>query len=126
MIACAAFLDPWGTAVALGVILLVIFLVGRVRLRSPVVLAVALGVTLALVSDGARERASFTVPLICLAACFVIYMGDILWSVWQVRKMWPPTLPASLPTGHHAASGGAVGAVSMSEPGRPGGRSGRD
>ena len=97
VIACAAFLDPWGTAITLGIILLVIFVVGRVRLRSPMVLAVALGVTLALVSDSVRERASFAAPLICLAACFVIYMADILWSVWQVRRLWPPTWPAELP-----------------------------
>jgi hypothetical protein len=97
VIACAALLDPWGTAITLGIILLVILVVGRVRLRSPMVLAVALGVTLALVSDSVRERATFVAPLICLAACFVIYLADILWSVWQVRRLWPPTWLAELP-----------------------------
>ena len=69
-----------------------IVVVGRVRLSSPLVLAVSLGITLALISDGIRERASFKVPLICLGACFLIYMADLLWSVRQVRKLWrvPP------------------------------------
>ena len=70
-------------------ILLVTLVVGRVRLSSPMVLAVVLGVTLALVSDGIRERASFVAPLVCLGACFLIYMADILWSARQVRKLWP-------------------------------------
>ncbi|MCW2910485.1 MAG: hypothetical protein JWL68_5274 [Actinomycetia bacterium] len=98
-LACAVFLDPWGTARTIGIILLVIVVLGRVRLLSPVVLAVALGVALALVSDDARARASFAVPLICLGAVFLIYMADILWSVWQVRKLWPePSLPQSAPS----------------------------
>ena len=97
VVACAAFLDPWGTAIALGVILVVIMVAGRVRARSPVVLAIALGVTLALVSDSARERASFAVPLIGLGACFFIYLADILWSIGQVRKLWPPAMPAEVP-----------------------------
>lgn len=92
-LACAAFLDPWGTGITLGVILLVTAVVGRVRLSSPLVLAVALGVTLALVSDSARERASFKIPLICAAACFLVYMADILWSVWRVRKLWSAPSP---------------------------------
>lgn len=92
VLAWAALLDPWGTAIALGVILLLIMVVGRVRLSSPMVLAVALGIILALVTDGVRERASLQAPLIFLGACFLIYMADILWSVCQVRKLWrePP------------------------------------
>ena len=87
-LACAALLAPWGTVITLAVALLVIVVVGRVRLSSPLVLAVVLGVMLALVSDGVRERASFEAPLICLGVFFLIYMADILWSVRQVRKLW--------------------------------------
>jgi hypothetical protein len=94
---CAASLAPWGTAIALGIILLITLLVGRVRLSSPLVLAVVLGVTLALVTDGIRERASFLVPLVCLGACFLIYMADILWSARQVRKLWPSVPLAEAP-----------------------------
>jgi hypothetical protein len=97
VLACAAFLDPWGTARTLGIILLVIVFLGRVRLLSPVVFAVALGVALVLVLDGVRARASFVAPLICLGVCFLIYMADILWSVGQVRKLWLSTPPAELP-----------------------------
>jgi hypothetical protein len=97
VLACAAFLDPWGMARTLGIILLVIVLLSRVRLFSPVVFAVALGVMLVLVLDGERARGSFAAPLICLGACFLIYMADILWSVGQVRKLWPPAPQAELP-----------------------------
>ena len=120
-VACAAFLEPWGTAITLGVILLVTLVAGRVRLSSPLVLAVGLGIALALVSDGVREHASFKVPLICLGACFLIYMVDILWSVRQVRRLWrdppgPPSVPGTvdlprppLPSSKTPASGTGSG-----------------
>jgi hypothetical protein len=97
VLAGAAFLDPWGTARTLGIILLVIVLLSRVRLLPPAVFAIALGVALILILGGVRARASFAAPLIALGACFLIYMADILWSVGQVRKLWAPAPPAVLP-----------------------------
>ena len=112
VLACAAFLDPWGTVRTIGIILLVIVLLARARLLSPVGFAVALGVALVVVLDGVRARASFVAPLICLGACFLIYMADILWSAAQVRKLWPPispdTLPAILPLPPEQAESSSV------------------
>ena len=123
-LACAAFLAPWGTAITLGAVLLVIMVVGRVRLSSPLVLAVVLGVMLALVSDGIRERASFEAPLICLGVFFLIYMADILWSVRQVRKVWrDPALGRSgaSPSADRAVPPRETGEAPASGGGGPGG-----
>lgn len=101
VLVCAAFLEPWGTAVMVAVIVAAVILAGRVRLSSPVVLAAAVGVTLALVS-GWREQVRFLIPLIFLGAFFSIYLADILWSVWRVRRLWQQ-FPARAPAPVSAA-----------------------
>ena len=85
---CAGIIDPWGTISILALIVLAIAAIGRVRFPAPLVLAVALGLALAVTSDGLLDAASFIVPLICLLCCFLIFMADILWSVRGVRKLW--------------------------------------
>jgi hypothetical protein len=84
----AAFLEPWGTLIILAVLVLGIALAGRVRWSSPLVLAAAVGVAFAFISGSPHDRDTYLVPLICLGACFVIYMADSLWSVRCVRKLW--------------------------------------
>ena len=87
-LACAAFLEPWGTLIVLAALVLGITLFGRVRWSSPLVIAAAVGVAFAFISGGPHGRDTYLVPLICLGACFVIYMADSLWSVRCVRKLW--------------------------------------
>ena len=122
-LACAAFLAPWGTAITLGVILLIIMVVGRVRLSSPMVLAVVLGVTLALVSDGIRERASFVAPLIGLGACFLIYMADICGRSGRCGNCGRPHRSAAEPpataTPRPVELGGPLHAGPSGQGGRP-------
>jgi hypothetical protein len=116
VLVCAWFIDPWGTVIIFGVIVLAVATLGRVRLSSPIVLAAALGVGLGLFVDGSRESASFAVPLIFLFCCFLIYMADILWSVRRVRRLWkspsaalPVSVTTARPTGqagsYHADAG---------------------
>jgi hypothetical protein len=84
----SAFLEPWGTAITFGLVVAAIVLVGRVRLSSPLTIAAVIGITLGLMTGGSREQISLAVPLIGLAACFMIYLADILLSAHHVRKIW--------------------------------------
>ena len=93
----SAILQPWGTIVTLGLLVGAVVLVGRVRLFSPATIAVAIGVALALLEAGARRQISLAIPLICLAACFVIYMADILLCAHHVRKIWRRSSPEQSP-----------------------------
>jgi hypothetical protein len=97
-LAASALLEPWGTTVTFGLVTAFIILVGRVRLFSPLIIAVAMGAALAVVTGTPNERISFAVPLISLAACLFIYLADMLLSIYYVRKIWrraslPPLEP---------------------------------
>jgi hypothetical protein len=87
----AAMLEPWGTAVSIGLIIAAVVLTGRVRLTSPPVLAVALGVTLALISSEPRGNDQFGAPLIALAICFIVHVIDGMFARLQLRKLLRPS-----------------------------------
>jgi hypothetical protein len=93
----SAILQPWGTIVTLGLLVGAVVTVGRVRLFSPATIAVAIGVTLALLGAGGRRQLSLAIPLICLAACFFIYLADILLCAHHVRKIWRRSSPKQSP-----------------------------
>ncbi len=93
---CAGVIDPWGTLAILALIVLGVVALGRVRFTSPLVLAAAAGLALAVSSDGLLDGSFLTTPLICLFCCFVIFTADILWSVRQVRKLWRDSPAAPL------------------------------
>jgi hypothetical protein len=130
----SAILQPWGTIVTLGLLVGAVVLVGRVRLFSPATIAVAIGVTLALFEGGARRQLSLAIPLICLAACFVIYLADILLCAHHVRKIWRRSTPKESPPDLESSiSASAVGPLTdtayqpspqMSANGRGNGRTG--
>ena len=84
----SAILEPWGTIITFGLLITVTVLVGRVRLSSPLTIAAAIGVTLGLLTIGSRQNLSLAVPLLGLAACFLIYLADILWSAHHLRRLW--------------------------------------
>jgi hypothetical protein len=100
ILVASAMLEPWGTTVTFGLVTAFIILVGRVRLFSPLIIAVAIGATLAVVTGTPNERISFAVPLVSLAACLLIYLADILLSIHYVRKIWRrASLPSLKPHG---------------------------
>lgn len=82
----AAFLAPWSTLVTILVALVLVTLIKRVRLSSPLTIAAMAVVALALLK-GWQSRQSYAVPLICLGACFLIYYADNLWSLRQIRHL---------------------------------------
>ncbi len=98
ILAASALLEPWGTTVTFGLVTAFIILVGRVSMFSPLIIAVAMGATLAVVTGTPNERISFAVPLVSLAACLFIYLADMLLSIYYVRNIWrraslPPLEP---------------------------------
>jgi hypothetical protein len=83
----AAMIAPWSTLVTIVLIITAIVLAKRVRLSSPLVIAAATGVALALIGGWRHTQESYVAPLISLGACFLIYFMDILWSLRQVRHL---------------------------------------
>ena len=87
-VAVSAVLEPWGTALVFGYAIVVIALIGRVRWFSWwTIAAVAAGVLL-LFTGIYRGRLFLAIPLVCLGACFVVYLADTLLSIRHLRKLW--------------------------------------
>jgi hypothetical protein len=72
-------------------------LIGRVRLFSLWTIAAIIAGALLLFTGIYRGRLSFDIPLICLGACFLIFLADILLSVHHVRKLWRKSAAAQEP-----------------------------
>jgi hypothetical protein len=96
-VATVAFLAPLSTCITLAVIVTPIILINRIRLTAPVIGALT-GVTLALFWGWRGRQESYADPLISLGICFLIYLGDILWSLRQVRKIRRKPRPSEAPT----------------------------
>ena len=92
--ATVAFLAPLSTFITLAVIVTPIVLIRRIRLMSPPAIGALTGVTVALFWGWRGRQESYAEPLISLGICFLIYLGDILWSLRQVRKLTrKPSVP---------------------------------
>ena len=89
----AAFLAPLSSLVLLILIVTAVALVSRARLPSLPVAAAATGVAVALIWGWHSTQESYATPLICLGACFLIYLGDIAWSLRRVRKLFTEASP---------------------------------
>jgi hypothetical protein len=87
-VAVSAVLQPWGTAVVFGFAIVVIALIGRVGWFSWWTIAAVAAGLLLLFTGIYRGRLFLAIPLICLGACFVVYLADILLSIQHVRKLW--------------------------------------
>lgn len=83
----AASLAPLSTLVILVLILAAIALVRRDRPPSVPVMGAATGLVVALIWGWRSAQESYAVPLICFGVCFVIYLGDIAWSLRRIRKL---------------------------------------
>jgi hypothetical protein len=98
-----AFLAPLSTLVILILIVTAIALIRRTRLPLAPVIGGATGAAVALIWGWRSTQESYAAPLICLGVCFLIYLGDIAWSLRQVRKLSQkpssPKVPASASTG---------------------------
>jgi hypothetical protein len=99
----SAFLAPLSAFVILVIFIAAVALIRRTRLPSVPVIGAATGVAVALIWGWRSTQESYADPLISLGVCFLIYLGDITWSLRQVRKLSqkPPPIevPASAPTG---------------------------
>ena len=87
-VAVSAALEPWGTLVVFGFAIVAIALIGRVSLISRTTFAVIAAGVLLLVTGIYRGDWFLAIPLICLGACFVVYLADTLLSIRQVRRLW--------------------------------------
>jgi hypothetical protein len=87
-LAVSAALEPWGTLVVFGFAIVVIALIGRVPLISWLTFAVIVASLLLLFSGIYHGHRFLAIPLICLGACFAVYLADTLLSVHHVRKLW--------------------------------------
>ena len=91
-----------GTLITMVLIITAIVLPKRIRFTSPLVLAAAVGIALALFDDWRNTQESYAAPLISLGVCFLIYFADVLWSLRQIRHLSrkspieeaPPAAPA--------------------------------
>jgi len=93
-VATVVFLAPLSTFIVLALIVTAITLIRRIRLTSPPVLEALTGVTIALFWGWWGRQEPYTAPLISLGICFLIYLGDIIWSLRQIEKLSqkpPPT-----------------------------------
>jgi hypothetical protein len=84
----SAMLEPWGTLVVFGFAIVVIVLIGRVGWFSWWTIAAVAAGLLLLFTGIYRGRLFLAIPLICLGACFVVYLADTLLSIQHVRKLW--------------------------------------
>lgn len=84
----SAVLEPRGTAIVFGFTIAVIMLIGRVRLFSLWTIAAIVAGAVLLFTGIYRGELFLGIPLICLGACFVIYLADTVLSVYQVRRLW--------------------------------------
>ncbi len=88
VLAAGVVIEPWDTPVTLGIVAAIVIFGGRARFFLPLMIAAIVCVALALVKGSPSERISLGTPLGCLAACFIIYLADVLLSVHYVRKIW--------------------------------------
>jgi hypothetical protein len=99
----AAFFAPLSTFVILVLMVAGVALIRRTRLPSAPVIGGATGVAVALIWGWRSTQESYAAPLICLGVCFLIYLGDIAWSLHQIRKLSQkpssPRVPAPDSTG---------------------------
>ena len=106
-VATVVFLAPLSTFIALALIVTAITLIRRIRLTSPPVLGALTGVTIALFWGWRGRQEPYAAPLISLGICFLIYLGDIIWSLRQIEKLsQKPPPPETLES---AAEGITVG-----------------
>lgn len=95
----AAFLAPLGTLVTLLTFVAAVVFIRRVRPLSLPFIAAATGAVVALVWGWRSTQEPYAVPLISVAICFLIYLGDISWSMRQIKKLsqQPPPPQVSAP-----------------------------
>jgi hypothetical protein len=87
-VAVSAVLQPWGTVIVFGFAIVVIVLIGRVGWFSWWTIAAVAAGLLLLFTGIYRGRLFLAIPLICLGACFVVYLADTLLSIQHVRRLW--------------------------------------
>ncbi len=87
VVIASAVLEPQGTAIVFGLAIAVIMIMGRVRLFSLWTAAAIIAVAVVLFIGIYRGQVSFAIPLACLAACFIIFMADILLSLYRLRRL---------------------------------------
>ncbi|HEX3753092.1 MAG TPA: hypothetical protein VHW06_21160 [Streptosporangiaceae bacterium] len=87
VVAAAAWLAPWGTLFLSALIAVIIALAGRIKLYHPFVIAVGVGVIVALIAGGPGGEDPFTYPLLAIAACFLIYLADTFWAIRRMRAV---------------------------------------
>ena len=117
VVAACLIIEPWGTAITLGIVAAIFIYAGRAGFFLLLLTAVTVCVALALVNGSTKERLALGPPLACLAGCFIIYLADVLLSIHHVRKIWRQ--PAAAHKFRSAEKSRLLGrAVSFREPAR--------
>jgi hypothetical protein len=90
-------IEPWGMIITLGIVVAAVVLTRRSRFFLALIILGVVCVALALVNGNRSERISLGIPLACLAACFLVYLSDVLLSMHYVRRIWRQSAGAGKP-----------------------------
>lgn len=108
VVAASAVLEPAGTAIVLGLAAVAIIIIGRARLFSLWTASAIAAIIFIGFEAVYLDQVSYAAPLAALAACFVIYLTDILLAIKQVRKLWRVAATQRPPASARAESSGGT------------------